>query len=210
MSSAKTVNDFNREYLYRCWLEEVESVGQPGKGQTVKTAAFYLVLVGMVFMAFLYSGNKTPGRSFGPFAYNSVLTTSMQSVYPQGSIIFSWAVKPEEPLKAGLVDGDDIVLIKEDGTVIVHRIIEIMYDYEDLGVRAFRTQGVDNRSPDSWITLEVNVIGRVRGHVPILGNVLLIIADNTLWVAGGVVVLFGIITLLKVALKKEPHTEQAE
>ena len=139
----RTVNDFNREYLYRCWCEEVLAAGQPKRGAAIKNAVFYGLLVIMVLLAFVYSGRDQAGKAFGPFAYNTVLTTSMQDVYPQGSLITSWAIKPDEPLKTGLDGGTDIVFLQDEETkrVVVHRVIEVIEDYEGAGVRAFRTQG---------------------------------------------------------------------
>jgi signal peptidase I len=200
----RTVKDFNKEYLYRCWLEETKNAGRSTKGAAVKNILFYSALAVMVLLAFFYSGNRQPGKRFGPFAYNVVLTTSMNSVYPQGSLITSWAVKQNEPLEAGLANGTDIVFIKDDeGTVVVHRIIEIMEDYENSGQRAFRTQGVDNPSPDTWITYEGNVVGRVTGHVPYLGAVMMLVAENIFYVVGGIAVLAVLFALWKAALKKE-------
>ncbi|HCC35137.1 MAG TPA: signal peptidase I [Ruminococcaceae bacterium] len=199
----RTINDFNREYIYKHWKQEIEESKKPKKGATVRSAVFYAALVVMVLLAFFYSGNRDPGKRFGPFAYNTVLTGSMQSVYPQGSLITSWAIAPDEALKSGLQNGTDIVFTKEDGTVVVHRIIEIFENYEDSGQRAFRTQGVDNPNPDTWITFEGNVVGRVIWHMPYLGSVLAMIAENVLWIILIVAVLAATITLWKIVFKKE-------
>ncbi|MDR2712439.1 MAG: signal peptidase I [Clostridiales bacterium] len=199
----RTAKDFNREYYYKLWTDEARAAKHPPKGAVIKSAIFYSLLLIMVMLAFFYSGNREPGKRFGPFAYNTVLTPSMNSVYPQGSLITSWAIRPDEYLTAGLEDGTDIVFILEDGKVIVHRIIEIMEDYEGSGRRAFRTQGVDNPSPDPWITIDANVIGRVTWHVPIVGDVLAIIADNILWVILAIAVISVIIVLFSMVFKKE-------
>ncbi|MCL2488453.1 MAG: signal peptidase I [Oscillospiraceae bacterium] len=208
-AAARTVNDFNREYLYNCWVEETVSAKQPRKGQAIKDSIFYACLLMMVLLAFFYSGTGQNGKQFGPFAYNSVLTTSMQSVYPQGSLITSWAIAPDEKLTAGLENGTDIVFTKSaDGEVVVHRIIAIMEDYEDSGQRAFRTQGVDNPSPDQWVVYEGNVVGRVTWHIPYLGAVMEFIAQNVLWVVLILVILFTIAAMLKIVFKKEQPTPQ--
>ena len=204
--TVRTANDFNKEYLYKCWCGEIEAAGKPTRGKAVKNVAFYGVLTVMVLLAFFYSGNKNPGKRFGPFAYNQVLTPSMQSVYPQGSLIASWAIKQDEPLKAGLENGTDIVYVKNDGgEVVVHRIIEIYENYEDSGQRAFITQGVNNLSPDPWITYEGNVIGKVTWHIPFVGDVLAWISKNILLAVGLVVFLSAVISVWKAVLKKEVH-----
>lgn len=209
MVSARTANDFNNEYCYRLWREETEAAKQPQKGAALKSAIFYAALIGMVLFAFFYSGGENTGKSFGPFAYSRVLTGSMQSVYPQGSLITSWAIKPDEPLKAGLEDGTDIVfVVKNESTgqekVVVHRIIEIYEDYEDTGVRGFLTQGIENPAPDPWgVTSEVNVIGRVTWHVPYVGDAMAFLAENIIWVVAIIVALLVIGTMMRFAFKKE-------
>ncbi|MCL2654687.1 MAG: signal peptidase I [Coriobacteriia bacterium] len=207
MKDLRTVNDFNKEYLYHYWLKESEEAARPNtKARIIRSAIFYSVIVLLVVLAFFYSGNKNPSKRFGPFAYNTILTTSMQSVYPQGSLVTSWAIKPAEAVKAGLADGTDIVYTRQDGTVVCHRIVEVLDDYEDSGQRAFRTQGVDNPQPDPWITYEGNVIGRVTWHVPYVGAALLFVATNLLWIIVLLVVISVIITLLKITFAKEPRT----
>ena len=198
----RTINDFNSEYRYRLWRRETAAAVSV-KGKTLKNALFYSVLTAAVLLAFIYSGNKGRGKDYGPFAYNTVLSASMQSVYPKGSLITSWKIKPGEPLKAGLENGTDIVFCKSDNTVVVHRIIEIMENFEDSGQRAFKTQGVNNRAPDTWITYEGNVIGRVTWHIPHAGSVLAFIADNTIFVSAAVTIIIVLVSLLRYALKKE-------
>ena len=174
------------------------------QGTKIKNVIFYSILLIMVILAFFYSGNKNPGKKFGPLAYNTVLTTSMNSVYPKGSLIASWTIKSGESLKAGLENGTDIVFLKDKkGTLVVHRIIEIMEDYEDSGQRAFRTQGVNNPAPDPWVTYEGNVVGRVIWHIPYAGNVLAQISKNIILVVVVIAAVSIIITLLKFAVKKE-------
>jgi signal peptidase I, archaeal type len=203
MSKHRTINDFNREYLYKTWVEETEENRRPKRGSAIKSIAFYGALIAMILLAFFYSGSRDGAKRFGPFSYNTVLTGSMQSVYPQGSLITSWEIKKGEPLKAGLENGDDIVFVRENGDVIVHRIIEIIDNYEDTGQRAFITQGVNNSAPDNWITFEGNVIGRVTWHVPYVGNILQMISQNILIFIGIIVLITVILTLWKSVFKKE-------
>jgi len=208
MTEVRTVNDFNSEYMYECWLDEVKAIGQPKKGEVIKNAVFYGLLIAMVLLAFFYSGGDEPAKRFGPFAYNTVLTGSMESVYSTGSLITSWAVQPNEPLMAGLENGTDIVFVKENGDVVVHRIIEIFENYEDSGQRAFRTQGTDNPMPDNWIIYEGNVVGRVTWHVPYVGNILALIASNILLFMGGVAVLCILFSLWKIVFTKDEKKKQ--
>jgi len=200
----KSLVEFNRHYDYTCYLEETQAAKIQTKGSIIRSTIFYSILVIAVVFSFIWSGSDDSGKRFGPFAYNTVLTGSMKSVYPQGSLVTSWAVKPGEPLQAGLDKGTDIVFTKEDGTVVVHRIIEVFDNYEDSGQRAFRTQGVDNPFPDNWITYEGNVIGRVTLHIRYVGNILAAISANILWVIGGIALLFALSAMVKIIFKKEP------
>ena len=202
MDTAKTLTQVNRDYGYHCYLEE--SKAKPNsKGAIIKSAIFYSVLIIAVIFAFVWSGDDNSGKRFGPFSYNTVLSDSMTSVYPRGSLVASWAVKPDEPLKAGLADGNDIVFSMKDGKTVVHRIIEIIDNYEDSGQRAFVTQGVNNSRPDDEMVFEGNVIGRVTWHIPYVGSILAFIADNLLWFAAGIVGLFALSSLLRIVFKKE-------
>ncbi|MDR2647052.1 MAG: signal peptidase I [Oscillospiraceae bacterium] len=202
----ENINEFNRYHLYKEWRKELRSANKPRKGALWKNALFYCVLILMVLMA-VFFGGKSGAKRIGPFAYNTVLTTSMRSVYPKGSLITSWAISENETLNAGLADGTDIVFMKDDESVVVHRIIEIMEDYEDTGVRAFRTQGVDNKAPDSWITYEPNVIGRVTWHVPYVGEAFLIIQENPLLFGGAVGIICAAFICWQYVFKKTKPTD---
>lgn len=199
----RTVNTFNKEYMYKTWLKEVESAEKPTQGAMARNIIFYGVLICIVIFAFFSNTDGSGAKRFGPFSYNTVLTTSMQSVYPQGSLILSWAVGQNEPLYAGLENGSDIVFVRDNDQVVVHRIVNIYENYDGSGQRAFNTQGVDNPSPDSWITFEGNVLGKVIFCVPYLGTILLLIGDNVLWIIGAIVLATLALTLWKVAFSKD-------
>ena len=202
----KTLSEFNREFEYR----EIKKMLNPEnkKDSPVKTAIFYGALVAMVLIAFVYSNSGEAGslgKKYGPFAINSVLTDSMASVYPAGTLVASWSITPNETLKAGLLDGDDIVFVTESGMVMVHRIIKIVDNYEGSGQRGFSTQGVEVANPDSFITFEGNVIGKVVFAIPFLGRILGFIADNIIFVVLGVAVVFIITALLRKAFSPDKN-----
>jgi len=199
---------FNREY----GRESAQAKSKP-KESFLRSSIFYGVLLLAVAAAFFYSNGDNPGNRIGPFSYNTVLTTSMQSVYPKGSLVTSWVVKPGEPLQAGLDKGTDIVFVREDGMVVVHRIIEIMDNYEESGQRAFRTQGVDNPTRDDWVTYEGNVVGRVTWHVKYVGDILAFVAEKAIWVVAAFILLFALLNILKFIFRKDPpesHTDTKE
>jgi len=197
----------NREYDYRCFIEEREAAKRRPRDSFIRSIFFYGLLIAVVAIAFVYSSGDNSGQKFGPFAYNTVLTSSMTSVYPKGSLVTSWMVKPGEPLRAGLEHGDDIVFVREDGMVIVHRIIDIMENYEESGQRGFRTQGTDNPFPDDWITYEGNVIGRVTWHVEYVGEALAYVAEHIIWVLGVLVAVLVLMTMLKIVFRKESQQD---
>jgi signal peptidase len=199
----RTVEDFNREYLFEVWVAEEEEAARPRKGAAARNALFYLALAALVLLALFYSGNDSSAKRFGPFAYNTVVSGSMRSVYPKGSLITSWAVKPGEPLRAGLENGSDIVFVTAGERVVVHRVIEIVEDYEDSGQRGFRTQGVDNPSPDNWVIFEANIIGRVTWHVPYVGTAMAFVAQYVLWIIGLFAAICVIFLFWRYAFSKE-------
>jgi len=196
---AKSLIEFNREYTYKCYLEEITSE-VPQKGTFIKSMVFYSILVIIVFFATFWSNNNDAGKRFGPFSYNAVLTSSMQSVYPKGSLVASWAIKPGDKLTAGLANGDDIVFVTETGKMIVHRIVEVIENYDDSGLRAFRTQGIENSSPDTFVTYEGNVVGRVIWNIPYAGDGLAIISENIFLFIAIITVVCILISLIKMVL----------
>jgi signal peptidase len=199
----RTVRDFNGEYAYGCWRREEAAVA-PVRETLVRNAVFYALLLGVVIFAFVRSsGDGGAGKRFGPLAYNTVLTSSMASVYPVGSLVVSWTVKEGEAVSAGLEGGDDIVFTRGDGTVVVHRIIEVLEDYGDDGRRGFRTQGVNNTAADPDITDERNVVGRVVWSVPYAGAALAFIAGHIAGVVAAVILFSAVFSLWKAATKKE-------
>ena len=196
----------------------MDAAKQPPKGAAIKSAIYYLVLVILVLLVLFYSqkDEENPSRTFGPFAYHTVLTKSMQSVYPKGSLILSWDIgtAPISDLKAGLADGTDIVFMNPDKDVIVHRIIEIYDEYEDMGLgRGFVTQGTNNPRPDVWsdgttVTLEPRVIGRVIYCIPYAGDILAFIGENVKLFIGGIAIIFVLSMLIKIIISKDTNTQK--
>ena len=169
-------------------------------GRTVSAILFYGLLLCLVGGAFLLSqGDKRP--VFG-YSFMNVITGSMQSVYPVGSLV---VVKEVD--SGAIRIGDDITFARKDETAVTHRVIDITEDYEGTGERGFETQGVDNDAPDFEIVRAVNVVGVVKTHVPKVGQWLE-------WLRGNLVIALGfpagillLAILLKGAFKKTPENE---
>ena len=214
----KTLVQVNRDYAYHCYQKEMKAM-ERDKGSIIKDTIYYAVLVIVVLGALIWSGGDDSAKRFGPFSYHTVLTESMNSVYPKGSLVTAWAVKPNETYNVGLENGDDIVFIMPNGRVVVHRIIEVVDENDDSGRRVFLTQGVDNERPDFFVTDEGNIIGRVTWHVPYVGAILALISENILYVSAGIAVLFLLFTLIgfiffgkekEAASKKKDESEPEE
>ena len=162
------------------------------KASVIADIIFYFALVLMVGLAVLFSRGALGSQAIGGFRFYEVLTTSMNSVYPQGSLILIKEVDANE-----LTVGDDITFMQDANTVVTHRIIEIKEDYEESGERAFVTKGVDNAAPDAEVTLAANVVGKVIKGFPKMGEILSWLGDN-LWL---VVVVFASLMVLSFSLK---------
>ena len=94
------------------------------------------LVVLVVLLAILLVGVRLVG--IVPY---TVLSGSMEPAYHVGSLIYVQKVDP-----ATLEVGDPLTYRMPDGTVVTHRIIEVL---EDGGLeRRFRTQGDANEIPD--------------------------------------------------------------
>ncbi|HIW72786.1 MAG TPA: signal peptidase I [Firmicutes bacterium] len=121
---------------------------------------FYGVLVALIVGVVLLTGSGEQGpRTFAGFTAQTVLTSSMEDVYPKGALVVSRYTDPET-----LEIGDDITFMSNETTTITHRIIGIVEDYAGTGQRAFQTQGVMNAAPDSQLVPAANVVGKVVFH----------------------------------------------
>ena len=158
------------------------------KASIISDVIFYMALIMLVGLAFVFSGGDGSSRQLGGYRLFEVLTSSMESVYPRGSIIIVKDTPANE-----LVVGDDITFLRSDNHVITHRIIEIKEDYENNGQRGFVTKGVDNSNADDEVVLVQNVVGRVVRGFPRVGTVLSWIGNN-LWL-----VLFLFLSLMSLS-----------
>ncbi len=102
-------------------------------------------------------------RLFGLTPY-CVLSGSMQSVYPTGSLIYVEDVLPEK-----LEVGDVITFRLSGGTVVTHRIIERIPEENNPDVIRFRTKGDENTIADGTLVAYSDVIGKPLFGIPLLG-----------------------------------------
>lgn len=125
---------------------------------TFKIISNTLIIL-VVILAFLLHGI----RLFGLEPY-TVLSGSMESVYPTGSLIYVRKVDP-----ARLKVGDIITFRLASGTVATHRIVELLPNDQDPSEPLFRTKGDENDVADGAPVAGDSVIGSPLFGIPYLG-----------------------------------------
>lgn len=140
----------------------------------VSNIIFYILVIAIVFGAFLLRSGKN-GKPFmvGGYSAMTVLTGSMEDVYPKGSLIITKATDANK-----LKIGDDITFMTGETSSITHRIIGITENYAETGKRGFETKGVMNANPDKDIVAASNVVGRVVFCSKALGDIASYITAN--------------------------------
>lgn len=153
---------YRRKPVKRLWKS-----GRKKKKSFWGDLLFYGVLIALIIgVAVLAKGSAQGPRSFAGFTAQTVLTSSMESVIPKGSLVISRYTDPNT-----LQIGDDITFMTNETTTVTHRIIGITEKYGDTGQRAFQTQGVMNASPDSQLVPAANVVGKVVFHSLTAGKI---------------------------------------
>jgi signal peptidase len=123
-------------------------------------SGFTTVLVTLVvILAILLVGVRVAG--IVPY---TVLSGSMEPTYHVGSLIY---VKSVDPMT--LKVGDPLTYRMPDGTVVTHRIIEVLED--SASERRFRTQGDANDIPDGMPIGAKSIIGKPLFTIPYMGYV---------------------------------------
>ena len=126
--------------------------------KALKIVSNALVILVIVF-AFLLHGVQL----FGLKPY-SVLSGSMESVYPTGSLIYVAKTDP-----AAFETNDIITFKMPSGTVATHRIVELVPDEIDPDIIRFRTKGDENNIVDGTLVDFGSVIGKPVFSIPFLG-----------------------------------------
>lgn len=154
---------------------------------------FYTLILSLVFGAFLVRSSKG-GRPWmiGGYSAMTVLTGSMEDVYPQGSLIITKSVDADK-----LKIGDDITYMTGETSSITHRIIGITENYLETGERGFETKGVMNSKPDSEIVAASNVVGRVVFCSKTLGDIAKFITSNWPFLLFFIIIIILLLAFLK-------------
>lgn len=195
------VRSKNRNHL----KEEQESPKRSRAWKIAGEVVFYGLMVLLIVVAFFIrtTGNGLP-RSFAGYSGMIVLTESMQSEIPKGSLVVAKQAAPET-----LQVGDDITYLANQTTTVTHRIIGITENYEGTGQRAFQTQGVMNAQPDRLLVPAVNVVGKVVFHSETLGRIAGFIGAYWPLLLFQLMVLFVLVKVLERILKR-PLKESAD
>lgn len=168
----------------------------------VSNIVFYTLILSLVFGAFLVrSSKKGSPWMIGGYSAMTVLTGSMEDVYPQGSLIITKSVDADK-----LKIGDDITYMTGENSSITHRIIGITENYLETGERGFETKGVMNSKPDSEIVAASNVVGRVVFCSKTLGDIAKFITNNWPFLLFIVVIFVVLLSFLKWNAKKSDNT----
>ena len=98
----------------------------------------------------------------------TVMSGSMTPNYPVGSLVYV-----KEVNSAGLKEGEVITFVTDDGTVVTHRIVEVVTETKEDGRTSvkYRTKGDANEVPDGKLVLPDNVLGTPVIIIPQLGYV---------------------------------------
>ena len=172
--------------------------GRAGKiiGECVFYGLLLLLLLGAVFVRTTSDGSP---RSLAGYSGMIVLTDSMQSEIPKGSLVITKTVDPQS-----LQIGDDITYMANQTTSVTHRIVGITENYENTGQRAFQTQGIMNREPDKQTVPAINVVGKVVFHSEVLGTVASFIGQYWPLLLFILAVAFGLLYVLGRIFKSPP------
>lgn len=125
---------------------------------TLKIISNALVVI-VVILAFLLHGFQLFG--FTPL---SVMSGSMESVYPTGSLIYIRGVDPKT-----LEVGDTITFKLGNGSLATHRIVELVPDEAEPDTFHFRTKGDENDVEDGSLVTYDGVVGKPIFCIPLLG-----------------------------------------
>ncbi len=171
----------------------------------ISNVLFYVVIVAMVLGAFLLrSTSKGQPFMIGGIPAAHVLTSSMEDVYPRGSLIITRTVDPSE-----LKIGDDITFMVSEDTSITHRIIKVSKDPVS-GDYMFTTKGTNNQKADENPVSQANVVGKVIFSSKKLGDIANYVKANWPILIFVLLVIVGLITFLKWNAKKNYGEEDEE
>jgi signal peptidase len=154
---------------------------------------FYLAIAVVILTALTHSSSDGAPKMILNYAYFTVLSPSMQSEIPRGSLV---VVKHRA--SGNIKVGDTVTFMRDEHTTVTHKVVDIIENYNNSGDRGFQTKGVNNDDPDKNIVYASNVVGVVVLHIPRAGAFLAYLGGHIYIVF----VLFGLLLVLSLALSK--------
>jgi len=177
-----------------------------GAASIIGNILFYAFIVGIVFGTFLFkSGSGGQPTMIAGYSAFTVLTSSMEDVYPKGSLIVTKHVDDSE-----LKIGDDITYMISESSSITHRIVGITENYLDTGERGFETQGTMNEKPDKDPVAAANVVGQVIFCSVALGKMAGFVNDNWPILIFAAVIICALVAFLKWNFRRDEAAEGQE
>ena len=117
-----------------------------------------ILIAAIILLAVLLAGVRVVG--YAPY---TVLSGSMEPAFHVGSVIYVADVDPAE-----LEVGDPLTYRLANGTVVTHRIVEVLEGDKPSDL-SFRTKGDANEHADGTPVPAAAVIGRPQFTIPYLG-----------------------------------------
>ena len=160
-----------------------------------------VLLVIVIVFAILLAGVRLVGIT--PY---TVLSGSMEKAIHVGSLIYTVKPDPSE-----LKVGDVITYTLENGTVVTHRIVELLPDEEDPSYVRFRTKGDNNRTADGDPVLPENILGKMLFTVPLIGYVAWFVQNPPgSYIVIGIGIILVLLTFLPELMDKLDDKESGE
>lgn len=122
---------------------------------------FTVIMIVVLILGFLIAGVRLFGLK--PYA---VISGSMEPTYHVGSLIYV-----KKATASDLKVGDPITYYLPNGTVVTHRIVEVIPDEDDLTVVRYRTKGDANNTADGEPVHINNIIGKPVFSIPLIGYI---------------------------------------
>ena len=145
------------------------------KNKVLKYAEFVflgiLILILIVMLSLIVKSRLYPDEIPGLFGYKPLIVASdsMQPSVLAGDLVIVKQVDAEE-----LMTGDVIAFKENNGTVTVHRIVDMI---TSKGEVYFETKGDNRTTTDAALTAGESVVGKFSSRIVGLGNVILVIAS---------------------------------
>ncbi|MCL2433176.1 MAG: signal peptidase I, partial [Clostridia bacterium] len=171
------------------------------KGKVLSNTLFCSVLIALVVVALTYRMGGNGKRNLGGYSMFNVVTDSMQSVIPKGSLVITRYTDPRE-----IEVNDDITFLLSEKTSVTHRVVEIIEDFNETEQRGFLTMGVDSDMHDRDPVYAQNVAGRVVWHAPRLGAALVGIGEHWQFVAYPLAGISILILVLKYLMRQKRNS----